>query len=69
VEEAVRLADRVVTMTAGPSARIKDVFAVDLPRPRDPEDPAVLALQRRARDSISEEVRRTMQAEVGAAVA
>ena len=69
VEEAVRLADRVVTMTAGPSAGLKDVFAVGLPRPRDPEDPPVLALQRRARESISEEVRRTMQAEVGATVA
>jgi NitT/TauT family transport system ATP-binding protein len=35
LEEAIALADRVVIMSAGPSARIIGDFAIDLPRPRD----------------------------------
>jgi nitrate/nitrite transport system ATP-binding protein len=35
VDEAVLLADRVVMMTNGPAARIGEILAVDLPRPRD----------------------------------
>ena len=34
VDEAVLLSDRVVMMTNGPAARIGEVLAVDLPRPR-----------------------------------
>ncbi len=34
IVEAIALADRVVVMTAGP-ASIKDIYAVDLPRPRN----------------------------------
>ena len=37
LEEAITLADRVVVMTASP-ARIKDVFVIDLPRPREVEE-------------------------------
>jgi NitT/TauT family transport system ATP-binding protein len=37
LEEAIALADRVVVMTASP-ARIKDVFEIELPRPRDVEE-------------------------------
>jgi NitT/TauT family transport system ATP-binding protein len=37
--EAILLADRVVTMTAGPRAHIKTIEEVDLPHPRDPADP------------------------------
>jgi NitT/TauT family transport system ATP-binding protein len=33
LEEAIALADRVVVMTAGP-ATVKDVYDIDLPRPR-----------------------------------
>jgi len=35
VDEAVLLSDRVVMMTNGPAARIGDILAVDLPRPRE----------------------------------
>ncbi len=34
VDEAVLLADRIVMLTNGPSARIGEVMTVDLPRPR-----------------------------------
>lgn len=37
LEEAIALADRVVVMTARP-ARVKDIFTVDLPRPRNVEE-------------------------------
>jgi NitT/TauT family transport system ATP-binding protein len=37
LEEAVALADRVVVLTTSP-ATVKDVFAVDLPRPREVEE-------------------------------
>jgi len=47
VEEAVQLADRVVVMGKRPS-RIRDIVAVDVPRPRDLDDPAC----RRLRDHI-----------------
>ncbi len=39
VEEAVQLSDRVVVMGKRPS-RIKAIFPVDVPRPRDLDDPA-----------------------------
>jgi NitT/TauT family transport system ATP-binding protein len=35
LEEAIALADRVVVMSAGPSARIIGDFPITLPRPRD----------------------------------
>ena len=35
LEEAIALADRVVIMSAGPSARIIGDWRVTLPRPRD----------------------------------
>jgi NitT/TauT family transport system ATP-binding protein len=35
LEEAIALADRVVIMSAGPSARIIGNYAIRLPRPRD----------------------------------
>lgn len=44
VEEAVLLADRVCRMQQGD---IVDAFEVELPRPRDPTDPAFVALRRR----------------------
>ena len=35
VDEAVLLADRIVMLTNGPSARVGQILDVDLPRPRD----------------------------------
>jgi NitT/TauT family transport system ATP-binding protein len=57
--EAISLADRVVVMTAGP-ATVRDVVAIDLPRPRKVEEirltPAFTNLYRRVWDSLREEV-------------
>ncbi|HEX4961430.1 MAG TPA: ABC transporter ATP-binding protein [Thermoanaerobaculia bacterium] len=47
VEEAVQLADRVVVMGKRPS-RIRDIVTVDVPRPRDLDDPVC----RRLRDHV-----------------
>lgn len=47
VEEAVQLSDRVVVMGKRPS-RIRDIVTVNIPRPRDLDDPAC----RRLRDHI-----------------
>ncbi|GAA1519560.1 ABC transporter ATP-binding protein [Sphaerisporangium rubeum] len=63
IGEALLLADRVVTMTAGPAARIKEIYPVDLPRPRDLTDPACARLYRDLRDDIGAEVARTLRAQ------
>jgi NitT/TauT family transport system ATP-binding protein len=41
IEEAVQLADRILVMSQRP-ARIKEVVAIDLPRPRDLDSPRYL---------------------------
>jgi NitT/TauT family transport system ATP-binding protein len=59
LEEAIALADRVVVMTASP-ARVKDVFAIELPRPRDVEELRVtdefIAIYKQIWRSLSAEV-------------
>ena len=60
IGEAVLLGDRVVMMTAGPRAGVKTATAVDIPRPRDLTDPAAVALYRRLRDEIGEEVAKAL---------
>jgi nitrate/nitrite transport system ATP-binding protein len=49
VDEAVLLSDRVVMMTNGPAARIGEILAVGLPRPRErlalAHDPRVMELR------------------------
>lgn len=61
--EAILLADRVVTMTAGPRSTIKTVETVDLPYPRDPADPRCMALYQRLRDDIAVEVTRALRSQ------
>jgi NitT/TauT family transport system ATP-binding protein len=60
LDESLLLADRIVTMTAGPNARIKNVHAVELQHPRDIDDPRLRELHQRLRDDITEEVMATV---------
>jgi NitT/TauT family transport system ATP-binding protein len=59
--EAILLGNKIITMTAGPSAKFKTVVSVDLPHPRDPTAPEAVKMFRDLRDDIGEEVRRTLQ--------
>jgi ABC-type nitrate/sulfonate/bicarbonate transport system ATPase subunit len=42
IEEAAQLADRVLVLSAGP-ARVRDEVLLEIPRPRDPTHPGVVA--------------------------
>jgi NitT/TauT family transport system ATP-binding protein len=61
LEEAIALADRVVVMTAGPGT-VKDVYDIDLPRPRQvPEirfDPRFVELYEEIWSTLRDEVQR-----------
>ncbi len=63
LNEAILLADRIVTMTAGPAAQIKAVYPVELPRPRDETDVGAIELHRRIRQDIGIEVSKTLRAQ------
>jgi NitT/TauT family transport system ATP-binding protein len=63
ISEAILLADRVVTMTAGPDARLKTIAPVRLAHPRDLTDPAAVALYRELRDDIGAEVTKALHAQ------
>jgi nitrate/nitrite transport system ATP-binding protein len=60
VDEAIRLADRIVPLSRGPRARLGESIPVDLPRPRDKatlrRDPRVLALRQRVLATLRGEV-------------
>jgi NitT/TauT family transport system ATP-binding protein len=66
LEEAIALADHVVVVSAGPAARIKGAYAVDLPRPRDVVEirlnPDFTALYRRIWADLRDEVKRSQEA-------
>ena len=47
VEEAILLADRVVLLSPRPG-RVVESLAVEIPRPRERDDPAIVALRERA---------------------
>ncbi|MGZ4642697.1 MAG: ABC transporter ATP-binding protein [Blastococcus sp.] len=71
LDEAVALSDRVVIMTSSPGG-IKDVFDVDLPRPRGNvqeirHEPRFLELQGRIWESLKDEVTRAYARSAGAA--
>ncbi len=61
--EAILLADRIVTMTAGPDARFKSVQRVDIPHPRDLTQRPAVSLYRELRDDIGAEVTKTLRAQ------
>ena len=58
IEEAILLGDEVVVMTARPG-RIKEVLAVDLPRPRSLEMVNSQSLRRAVRPRLSSHPRRS----------
>jgi len=55
IEEAILLSDRIVVLSSRPG-RVKEIVAVDLPRPRDEDSAAFIALRHRLRDLINEEL-------------
>lgn len=61
LNEALLLADRVITMTAGPNAGLKSIQEINLPRPRDVVSEKAIGLLRSMHTDISEEVHRILQ--------
>ncbi|HEX4185934.1 MAG TPA: ABC transporter ATP-binding protein, partial [Stellaceae bacterium] len=57
IDEAMALADRVVVCTARPGC-IKEIVAIDRPRPRDPFAPDSVSLRRKLTELLSDEVDR-----------
>jgi NitT/TauT family transport system ATP-binding protein len=64
VREAACLGDRVILLTARPG-RIKREFCVDLPRPRQIEDPGTITLARMILAELKDEVRKVFREELG----
>lgn len=58
ISESILMADRIAVMTVGPNSRIKEVMKVELPRPRDPSDPAFGELYGRIEGLLEEEIAR-----------
>lgn len=54
IEEAIKLSDRIIVMTKRPGT-VKANIVVDIPRPRNEDDPRVLALKKELRSLIADE--------------
>lgn len=67
VREATGLADRIYVISSRPG-RIRDVQAVNVPRPRHAEDPALLAHQNKILGLLGEEVEKVLKDELGETV-
>jgi NitT/TauT family transport system ATP-binding protein len=62
VREAVRLGDRVLLLTFRPG-RIKKAYFIELPRPRQMEDPELALVSRKLLAQLREEIDRAMREE------
>ncbi|GGL57428.1 ABC transporter ATP-binding protein [Sporolactobacillus putidus] len=60
LEEAIALSDRVIVLTAGPGARVKGDYRIDLPRPRNVAeisfDPAFMRIHQQIWQDLRDEV-------------
>jgi NitT/TauT family transport system ATP-binding protein len=65
VEEALMLADTIFLFSFRPS-KIKEIFSVELPRPRDMSDPRFVKIQMDILHSLDEEVEKMMKIELNA---
>ncbi len=63
VREAVYLADRVALFTFRPG-RIKHIYPIDIPKPRDPDDPRLERLIREIVDGLHGEVEKAIAEEL-----
>jgi NitT/TauT family transport system ATP-binding protein len=54
IEESILLSDHIVVLTRRPGT-VKAELRVDLPRPRQENDPAFMALKQQIRDLIHDE--------------
>jgi NitT/TauT family transport system ATP-binding protein len=65
LEEAIALSDRVILFTAGPAARLKGDYVVDVPRPRNVVDarfmPGFAQVYQRVWNDLREEVMATYE--------
>ena len=61
IEEAVYLGDRIILLTECP-AKVKAIYQVDLPRPRDMMSPAFLALRQKISDNTDFSMEREAEA-------
>ena len=55
IDEAILLSDRIVVMTARPGT-VKDVIRIELPRPRDENQPEFLEYRRRISQLLQDEI-------------
>ncbi len=67
VREAVGLADRVYVLSARP-ARVRDIERIEVPRPRQADEPLLGVYQRKVLVSLGEEIEKVLREELGESV-